>query len=77
VLPAVPSITVPPGCRRPRRSAFSTTKRAARSLTEPPGFWNSALPRTLQPVSSERRLRRMSGVLPIARASQNWILILM
>jgi hypothetical protein len=66
VLPAVPSTTVPPGLSRPRFSASSTTYRAARSLTEPPGFWNSALPRISQPVSSESFFRRMRGVLPIA-----------
>lgn len=66
VLPAVPSTTVPPGFNSPFSSASFTTKRAARSLTLPPGFWNSAFPRTLHPVSSERRFRRMRGVLPMA-----------
>src|SRR5579863_9371586 len=40
--------------------------RAARSLTEPPGFMNSALPRIVQPVASEARLSLISGVLPMA-----------
>ncbi len=65
-------------CRRcPRRSgrpcgvspfcsASSMMASAARSLTEPPGFRNSALPRMVQPVSSEAFLSLMSGVLPIA-----------
>src|ERR1700761_3001530 len=66
VLPAVPSTTVPPGLRMPRRSASSTIHFAARSLTEPPGFMNSALPRISQPVSSLKRCRRMRGVLPTA-----------
>ena len=66
MLPAVPSTTVPPGLSTPRRSASSTIHLAARSLTEPPGFMNSALPRISQPVSSLRALSRMSGVLPTA-----------
>ncbi len=37
----------------PRRSPSSTMYFAARSLTEPPGFRNSALPRIVQPVSSD------------------------
>jgi hypothetical protein len=41
-------------------------KRAARSFTEPPGLRNSALPRIVQPVSSDAFLSLMSGVLPIA-----------
>jgi hypothetical protein len=31
---------------------------------------NSALPRISQPVSSEARLRRMSGVLPMASMTE-------
>lgn len=73
MLPAVPSTTVPPGFNCPSSSAFLTTYSAALSLTLPPGFWNSALPRTLQPVSSERRFSRTSGVLPIARRSVRMI----
>ena len=66
VLPAVPSTTVPPGFSTPRCSASRMIASAARSFTEPPGFMNSALPRILQPVSSEARRRRISGVLPMA-----------
>src|SRR6185503_17829722 len=64
VLPAVPSTMRPPGSSTPRRSASSTMNLAARSLTEPPGFTNSALPRIVQPVSSEARRSLISGVLP-------------
>src|SRR5438270_10365911 len=39
-------------------------KSAARSLTEPPGLRNSALPRIVQPVISEARRNLISGVLP-------------
>jgi hypothetical protein len=64
----VPSTSVPPGCNCPLRSAASMMARAARSFTEPPGFMNSALPRISQPVSSLKRFRRISGVLPMASA---------
>ena len=43
----------------PLASASLTTQSAARSLTDPPGFWNSALPRMLHPVWSERWRRRI------------------
>lgn len=43
----------------PCSSAFFTTQSAARSLTDPPGFWNSALPRILHPVRSESLLSRI------------------
>src|SRR6185295_3061436 len=66
VLPAVPSTIVPPGSSSPRFSASRMMYRAARSLTDPPGLRNSALPRISQPVSSEGPRRRMSGVLPMA-----------
>ncbi len=66
VLPAVPSTMVPPGFSRPDASASRMIASAARSLTEPPGFMNSALPRMAQPVASEARRSRISGVLPIA-----------
>ena len=61
VLPAVPSTTVPPGRSVPRAMASRMMNKAARSLTDPPGFMNSALPRMLQPVSSEARFNLMSG----------------
>lgn len=51
MLPAVPSTTVPPGCRRPSRSAIPTRYNAARSFTEPPGFMNSALPSTCKNIT--------------------------
>src|SRR5262245_24108628 len=65
VLPAVPSTTVPPGLSAPRFSASRIRYRPARSLTEPPGLRNSALPRISQPVSLEGPCRRMSGVFPM------------
>ena len=41
-------------------------KSAARSLTEPPGFRNSHLPRISHPVASDGPWRRISGVFPIS-----------
>src|SRR5262249_39786287 len=41
---------------------------AARSLTDWPGFMNSALPSMVQPVSSDARLSLIRGVSPIALA---------
>jgi hypothetical protein len=43
-------------------SAHLTRPRAARSLTDPPGFMNSAFPRISHPVSSESELMRICGV---------------
>ena len=65
VLPAVPSTTVPPGFNAPEVRAARTMDRAARSLIEPPGFMNSALPRISHPVWSDRRFSRTRGVFPI------------
>ena len=69
VFPAVPSTIVPPGRNRPRASASAMMASPARSFTEPPGFMNSAFPRMVQPVASDARRRRISGVLPILRAA--------
>ena len=68
VLPAVPSTTVPPGRSSPRSTASLMMYSAARSLTDWPGFMNSALPQISQPVASDARLRRIRGVWPIAAA---------
>ncbi len=69
VLPAVPSTISPPGFSRPLRSASRMMARAARSLTDWPGFMNSALPRISHPVSSLARFRRIRGVLPMASST--------
>src|ERR1700753_3679448 len=66
VLPAVDSTTRPPGLSSPRFSASRIIHLPARSLTDWPGFMNSALPRIVQPVASEARLSLISGVLPMA-----------
>jgi hypothetical protein len=47
--------------------------KAALSLTEPPGFKNSAFPKIVQPVSSEREGIRIKGVLPIVAENPFWI----
>ena len=69
VLPAVPSTMVPPGRSVPRLTASLMMKSAARSFTDCPGFMNSALPRMVQPVSSDARLSLISGVRPTAAAT--------
>ncbi len=64
MLPAVASISVPPGLSEPSRSAASTIDSAMRSLIEPPGFWFSSFRNSLHlPVSS--RFTSTSGVPPI------------
>jgi enamine deaminase RidA (YjgF/YER057c/UK114 family) len=47
--------------------------RAARSLTDWPGFMNSALPKISQPVSSDAALSRIKGVLPTVAARSDLI----
>ena len=64
-----PSTTVPPGRSVPRFAASWMMKSAARSFTDWPGFMNSALPRIVQPVSSEARFSLMRGVRPTAAAT--------
>ena len=59
VLPAVASTTVPPGCRRPSRSAASIIARPMRSLIEPPGFCDSSFRNSVHgPVSKPRDLHQ-------------------
>src|SRR5262249_14158341 len=58
-----------PGLSAPRFTASWMMKSAARSFTDWPGFMNSALPRMVQPVSSEARLSLMRGVRPTAAAT--------
>ena len=65
VLPAVPSVTVPPRMSSPDSSASVRIRSATRSLTLPPGLANSHLIMTSQPVASERELTRIMGVLPM------------
>src|SRR3954447_8441752 len=75
VLPAVASRTSPPGLISPRFSASRIIWRAARSLTDSPGFMNSALPRIVQPVISDARRSLISGVWPIASRTSERIIV--
>lgn len=56
VLPAVPSVTRPPGRNVPERMASCTICRATRSLTLPPGLRNSALARIWWAACGEEAL---------------------
>ncbi len=75
VLPAVPSTIAPPGLSAPLAMASLTMASAARSLTDPPGFMNSALPRISQPVASDAARKRINGVLPMASITEGLIKI--
>ena len=66
VFPAVPSTSVPPARRAPRRSASSTIPLAARSFTEPPGLRNSAFPTIVRPMAAESLGSTICGVPPMA-----------
>src|SRR5690349_15712755 len=76
VLPAVASSTRPPGLRSPRFSASRIIHLPARSLTDWPGFMNSAFPRIVQPVASEARFSLMSGVFPMASTTSLLMVII-
>src|SRR5579863_4040929 len=66
VLPLVESSRVFPGANWPLRRPSATMLAAARSLTERPGLYHSALPRMVTPGSSRvRASRRSRGVLPM------------
>src|SRR4029078_4569715 len=60
---------VRPVCGAPLAIASLMMPTAARSFTEAPGFMNSALPRMVQPVSSEARRSLMRVVRPTAAAT--------
>ena len=65
VLPNVPSTTIPFGSSSFFSSASSIIPRAVLSLTDPPGFKNSALPYISQPVISDGYFNLIRGVFPI------------
>ena len=67
VLPLVGSTIVPPGCRRPSRSAARIISSAGRSFAEPPGFVVSIFMTSTDGMSwiSLIRFSRTSGVLPM------------
>ena len=71
-----PRRSCPPGLSSPRFTASSNDPAPARSLTDWPGFMNSALPRMVQPVASDACFSLISGVLPIASTTLSGELIL-
>src|SRR6266576_1399364 len=66
VLPEVGSTMVPPGFRRPSRSAASIIRSPMRSFTLPPGFSISSFARMAGRTPPVTCRRRTSGVFPIA-----------
>ena len=64
MLPEVGSTIVPPGRRRPSRSAASIIASPMRSLFEPPGFMNSSFASSVAPVSEPNDASRTIGVPP-------------
>ena len=66
MLPDVGSTIVPPGRRRPSRSAASISETATRSLIEPPGLSDSTFATSCGVRPAPRRDSRTSGVSPIA-----------
>src|SRR4051794_18636235 len=71
VLPEVGSMIVPPGRRRPSRSAASTRRMATRSLIEPPGLKYSTFATSCGVTPAPMRLRRMSGVSPTVSRTES------
>src|SRR3954451_6293866 len=65
VLPDDDSMIVQPGVTTPSFSASSIMVLAARSFTEPPGFWPSSLARMRTFGLGLSSLTSRSGVLPI------------
>src|SRR6187402_781364 len=64
VFPEVGSTMVPPGFRRPSRSAASMIRVAVRSFDEPPGLRYSTFTRMVAATPSVTLLSFTSGVLP-------------
>jgi hypothetical protein len=69
VLPEVGSTIVPPGCRRPSRSAASIIASPIRSLTEPPGFRYSSFAAIVPGTSREIRASVTIGVPPTSSST--------
>ena len=77
VLPAVPSTIVPPGFNSPDATAARMINKAARSLTDCPGFINSAFPRISHPVATLAADSLTKGVFPTAAAISECIVIIL
>src|ERR1041384_1288585 len=74
VLPDVPSTIVPPGFKRPARSASSIIFTAMRSLIELPGLNVSTFASTSPAITPRvMRLMRIIGVAPIASSTLSQI----
>src|SRR5207244_9495549 len=71
VFPEVGSTIVPPGRRRPSRSAASIIRSPIRSLTEPPGLSISSLPSRVHSTSGPILSSRNSGVRPTRSSSES------
>src|SRR5256885_16448571 len=72
VLPLVESSRLFPGRNCPLLRASATMLEAARSFTEPPGLYHSALPNSATPGrSAVKASKRNSGVLPM-RSTRLW-----
>src|SRR4029450_4605440 len=71
VFPEVGSTIVPPGRRRPSRSAAKVIRRPIRSFTLPPGFSISSLARTTGRIPRVTARRRTSGVCPTASRKES------
>jgi hypothetical protein len=65
VLPDDDSRMIEPGCRSPSFSASSTIHLAARSLTDPPGFWPSSFATMRTAGLGLRAETSTMGVLPM------------
>jgi len=78
VLPAVPRRPVPlAGSWPPSLASSQIPKGGRRSLTEPPGFMNSALPRNLATGErTEPGCRRISGVFAPTAPTNPWQIVL-
>ena len=73
VLPEVASTTVPPGLRRPSRSAASMILSAIRSLMDPPGLKNYTMAVRVQRSPRPMWFNRTNGVLPMVPRMLSWI----
>ena len=76
VLPLVGSMIVPPGFRRPSRSAASISRTATRSLIDPPGLNSSSLATSSGVRPWPMRLSRTSGVSPMVSRIESRISVL-
>jgi len=72
VLPEVGSTIRSPGWRSPARSAARTMNSAARSLAEPPGFFDSSFAATVAPSGAETCTRGDPSVSRMLASIARW-----